>query len=220
MSEPSTRDAIIREAASLVVLDGSGREPRVLMGKRLDAQVFLPGKWVFPGGRVEASDREQARESYHGAQRMAEGIRPFAIAAVRELFEETGLAAGRIDGARFVPEPRGLRPLARAITPPGWPRRFDTWFFLVDRAGVAETGGAGDGEFCALDWFSVEAARRLDLPAITRLVLEDVANGVQAGRWPANGPTAVPFYRHDGVGFRCDPISCVEATVADTKWED
>ena len=46
-----------RDAATLIVLDRTGPEPSVLMGKRHDSHKFMPGKFVFPGGRIEPGDR-------------------------------------------------------------------------------------------------------------------------------------------------------------------
>ncbi|MGE3998189.1 MAG: NUDIX hydrolase, partial [Variibacter sp.] len=45
-----------RDAATLIVLDRTGAEPKVMMGRRHDRHKFMPGKFVFPGGRVEAYD--------------------------------------------------------------------------------------------------------------------------------------------------------------------
>ena len=45
-----------RDAATLIIIDRREGEPRVLMGRRHDAHVFLPGKFVFPGGRISTSD--------------------------------------------------------------------------------------------------------------------------------------------------------------------
>ena len=46
-----------RKAATLILIDRSGPEPKVLMGKRHAGHKFMPGKFVFPGGRVEPADR-------------------------------------------------------------------------------------------------------------------------------------------------------------------
>ena len=46
-----------KDAATLILLDRTKRVPKVLMGRRHASHVFLPGKFVFPGGRVDPSDR-------------------------------------------------------------------------------------------------------------------------------------------------------------------
>src|ERR1041385_3489108 len=45
-----------KDAATLILIDRSGAKPKVLVGKRHDNVVFMPGKYVFPGGRVDKSD--------------------------------------------------------------------------------------------------------------------------------------------------------------------
>ena len=45
-----------RDAATLILIDRSGGKPKVLVGRRHDNVVFMPGKYVFPGGRVDKSD--------------------------------------------------------------------------------------------------------------------------------------------------------------------
>ena len=45
-------------AATLILLDRSGDIPKVLMGKRHAGHKFMAGKFVFPGGRIEAADRK------------------------------------------------------------------------------------------------------------------------------------------------------------------
>src|SRR6202041_137300 len=44
------------DAATLILVDRSGATPKVLVGKRHDKVVFMPGKFVFPGGRVDTAD--------------------------------------------------------------------------------------------------------------------------------------------------------------------
>mgnify|MGYP000866471307 CR=1 FL=1 len=44
-----------KDAATLILIDRSAETPKVLVGKRHDKVVFQPGKFVFPGGRVDAT---------------------------------------------------------------------------------------------------------------------------------------------------------------------
>ena len=46
-----------RDAATLILLDRRSRAPKVLMGRRHEGHRFMPGKFVFPGGRIDRSDR-------------------------------------------------------------------------------------------------------------------------------------------------------------------
>ncbi len=45
-----------KDAATLILVDRSASVPKVLVGRRHDKVVFMPGKFVFPGGRVDKSD--------------------------------------------------------------------------------------------------------------------------------------------------------------------
>ena len=40
-----------------MLIDRSGAKPKVLLGRRHAGHKFMPGKFVFPGGRIEALDR-------------------------------------------------------------------------------------------------------------------------------------------------------------------
>lgn len=95
-----------RDAATLVILDRTGAAPRVLMGKRRDDLVFMAGKYVFPGGRVDPTDRQVPMSSDLRPQEAAKlqvqmrgkptkvRARSLALAAIREAFEEAGLLIG------------------------------------------------------------------------------------------------------------------------------
>jgi len=154
------------DAATLIIIDRKPKSPKVLMGKRHQGLKFMPGKFVFPGGRIEAGDRSMtvtgalhpraeqalmARVPRPSAQRS----RALALAAIRETCEETGLLLGSKDygSPDQVPagtawstfQERGVYPdlealhfIGRAITPPKRVRRFDTRFFAVDRTAIAD----------------------------------------------------------------------------------
>jgi hypothetical protein len=55
-ANPSSEAIDPKDAATLILIDRSGAEPKVLLGKRHDRHVFMPGKFVFPGGGVDPSD--------------------------------------------------------------------------------------------------------------------------------------------------------------------
>ena len=213
----------IRDAACLLVIDTTGTEPTLLMGRRHADQVFLPDKWVFPGGRVEDDDRALA-DGFTGAfapTDLVHEIKPFALAAVRELCEETGFIIGRKDpftnasvtwgtfaATGHTPAPAHLLPLARAITPPGRVRRYDTWFFMANANAISGNLATTDGELLDLGWFTFSKASDLDLPHITRLILGDVATLFQEARAFKQSADLLPYYYSDQSAFRRDLISC------------
>lgn len=83
----------IRNAATVIVLRDRFQAPRILMGQRGAQAVFMPNKFVFPGGAVDAGDAHiplAAPLPDTCATRLAEDADPglvhaIAVAAVREL---------------------------------------------------------------------------------------------------------------------------------------
>ena len=221
-----------RDAATLVILDRTGDEPKVLMGKRRADLAFMPSKFVFPGGRVDRTDKSVPVASPlrpHELSKLQVGMRgapsipraqSLAAAAIREAFEEAGLIIGaRLEGRKmppdgwkpffatgYAPALGGMTFFARAITPPGRPRRFDTRFFCVDASAIAERLPINDGELSGLEWVTMEGARALDLPRITRVVLEDLAEQL-AGDALTHGTNPVPFYYQRNGNFKRDLIT-------------
>ncbi len=169
----------------------------LLMVHRPGGADFAPGAYVFPGGSVHASDSSWPD--------------PIRAAAVRELFEETGILLAR-GGSRFARDPDcerlraaveggadfsaalrdlGLEPafdrlvlFERWITPPQLCRRFDARFYFA-RMPAAQTVHPQEGE--VTDWLWVAPRRALDDSAVTlvyatRAVLESVATGESAAK--------------------------------------
>src|ERR1041384_6169307 len=94
------------DAATLILVDRNAATPKVLVGKRHDKGVFMPGKFVFPGGRVDKADnrvpvaapisKELEENLLKGSPKITAGrARALANAAIREACEETGLCLGR-----------------------------------------------------------------------------------------------------------------------------
>jgi 8-oxo-dGTP pyrophosphatase MutT (NUDIX family) len=166
-----------RDAATLILVRG-GRE--VMMGQRAKGHVFMPDKWVFPGGRVDPGDaraKAAAELTRETEKLLRQGTlvrrppRAFALAAVRETREEAGLVLGDERG----PDLSKLQLVARAVTPPYRPRRFDARFFMADAEAVLAHDEPQPGEeLLHTKWFSLDDAEALDLPSITRFVLKEV----------------------------------------------
>lgn len=131
-------------AASVIMLRPGSEGLEVLMVERPN-RGFFGGIVVFPGGKVDAIDSSDL------AKRVVTGDHSdheFRSAALRELAEETGLAAtddgvARSPGGRdeqlyqaFEDSGRTLSGetlvmVSRWVTPENAPRRFDTFFYLL-----------------------------------------------------------------------------------------
>ena len=217
----------VRDAATVILLRRGAAGLQVLMGQRGAGAAFMPDKFVFPGGAVDAADigllpdpplePETARRL--AVETAPDVARALPLAGIRELWEETGLMLGLPDpdaAARPVPEPwraffaAGLVPhsaalsfVFRAVTPPGRPRRFDARFFVADAAalpGQHDDFTAAGSELRHLQWIDLDAARALPLPFITEVVLAEIA-ATAAG---AAEPRPVPYFHQgpDGPRFR------------------
>ena len=162
-----------KHAASLIVLRIENDEPHMLMGMRGAKHRFMPNRLVFPGGRVDRADLTApfatpvpaATERALRKKTNASLAQALAAAAARELREETGLSLGdppRLDGLHY---------LARAVTPPGLPIRFNVRFLVVEERHVTGELG-GDGELDGLRFYRMTEALALDLALPTRRVLE------------------------------------------------
>jgi len=169
-------------ATVLLVRDGDPWE--LLMVRRPGGADFAPGAYVFPGGTVHEDDRGLDDE--------------LRAAAVREVFEETGILLARnpnvdrvrelVDGGASFPDAlrqAGITPdldalviFARWITPALLRRRFDTRFYLA-RMPEGQSVRPQQGEI--VDWRWVSPALALASPELTlvyatRAVLESVAD--------------------------------------------
>ena len=158
----SHADVPIQPAATVVCLRDAPAGLEVLLVRRNAKLVFHGGAWVFPGGRVDAKDAGgdgDVRFEESAARR----------AAVRETQEETSL---RVEAGSLVP-------VSHWTTPPGFPRRFSTWFFLVDiHDGVV---AVDRGEIEAPWWvtpaeaLAQQAAGTIELPPPTFVSLVGLA---------------------------------------------
>ncbi len=97
-------------AASVIIVNNNSVKPSVLLIHRSPELRFHPDLWAFPGGHIDSADRLSDND-----------LETARRCAVRETHEETGLQLAIED----------LIYVARWVTPPNMPRRFDSWFFLA-----------------------------------------------------------------------------------------
>lgn len=218
-----------RDAATLILIDRADGGFKVLIGRRHRNHAFMPGKFVFPGGRTDPADSrivaasalEPSEEAkLRTGRTSAARARAIALSAIRETYEEAGLLIGRRgafstgkpDWQGFVeqevcPTLDSLRFVARAITPPGRVRRFDTRFLAAFRDDVAVElpDGGPTNELEEIVWLPIADAMEAEIPTITRTVLADLSD--RLSRDPQLNPGGpVPFYylRHNR--FRRDVL--------------
>ncbi len=221
------------DAATLILVDRNSATPKVLVGRRHDKVVFMPGKFVFPGGRVDKTDSRipvaaaipKALEAnlLMGRPKITPSrARSLAVAAIREACEETGLCLGRkgngaapaLQGpwrpftkAGLLPDPSGLFLIARAITPPGRIRRFDTRFFTADASAIAhrvEGVVHADAELVELVWVEIGSQPLADLHPMTKNVLNELEKRLATG--PLHHHADVPFFHFYGGRMQKDVL--------------
>lgn len=203
-----------RHAATLIIVRRDSAKPKLLMGRRNKGHAFMPDKWVFPGGRVDRGDfvapaavelrpEEEAKlrlEARHASPTLP---RALALAAVRETFEEAGLLLAKPAAARpgagawrpfleqgAAPDLSALSYVARAITPPYRPKRFDARFFMAEADRLLSLERQPDcGELDEIAWVDLDEAVALDLPNITRFVVQEIAQRLEDSGRP------IPFMR-------------------------
>lgn len=202
------------DAASILLLDRSGGSVRVLVGKRSSKHVFMPDVYVFPGGRRDTGDRLVSvanplnplaleRMAVRVPRCSGSRLRALAVAALRELYEEAGITVGApveapvAGGLPFRPDLSNLRFLARAITPAGMVRRFDTRFFTLfaDEANIDPAGAAASHELEDVRWVDIFDHKGIEMPDITVLILEELQKSIQEDKSLPFGRPA-PLYRN------------------------
>ncbi len=204
----------IRHAATLIIVRRDGPKPRLLMGRRNGGHSFMPDKWVFPGGRVDRGDftapsatdltpqvtAKLTLTARHASPRLP---RALGLAAIRETFEEAGLLLAKDAPVRpgagpwrpfleagALPDLSALQYVARAITPPYRPKRFDARFFMAEAESLLSLERRPDcGELDEIAWVDLDETLALDLPNITRFVVAEIAERLDQPERP------IPFMR-------------------------
>jgi len=179
-----------RLAATVALLRAGHRGPEVLLTERPATMAFGPRLHVFPGGALDPADADPALLARLRPSRIGDPARlhgaPFAVAAIREAWEEAGVLLASGPGLPSMPAPadaagssfrdlvlerelelRGdwLAPLSRWVTPPVVPRRYDARFFvawLPDDAAPA----FDPREVVGHDWMTPVAASTADRSSV------------------------------------------------------
>jgi 8-oxo-dGTP pyrophosphatase MutT (NUDIX family) len=162
MAGKSPDPATPSPSATLVLARHHAAGIEVYLLRRNPASRFMPGTYVFPGGNMEAEDMDTAFWKNHvdlpedQLARALDGdvdrMLPYAVAAIRETWEEAGLLLAAPMRGFSGPEPVATNgtPFTRQIqggglglsisrlgrwhhwiTPELMPRRFDTFFFTA-----------------------------------------------------------------------------------------
>jgi 8-oxo-dGTP pyrophosphatase MutT (NUDIX family) len=214
-----------RDAATLILVRRDAAQPRVLMGKRAGGSAFMPDKYVFPGGRVDPHDGkaiawDELRPEVEAKLRIQSRRNPraFALTAIRETFEETGLIVGRsaempaagpagweeFHALDVAPDLSPLVFIGRAVTPPYRPRRFDARFFMAEAelALIDERPPVDGAELSDLQWVTLADAMKLDLPSVTRFMLGEIGERLEK----PSAPLSPPFLRWTRTGHQTDRL--------------
>ena len=194
----------IKNAATIVLIRQERQKNYVLMGKRNSRVSFMPCKYVFPGGAWDKVDTDvpfvQGVTNHQKKLLMLETdfsqSDSLGITAVRELWEETGLRLSTsgnfsdypLSWKEFFSKNQGpnlsnLNFFFRAITPSGRPRRFDARFFFCNARHIfndLDDFKQASGELSDLKWVEIFQAQYLELPRITKTVLEHLLGLIKA----------------------------------------
>jgi 8-oxo-dGTP pyrophosphatase MutT (NUDIX family) len=127
LDDPPDHPVAARPAATIVLMRAGRAGLEVLLLRRVRNAGFVPGAYVFPGGRVDADDAapalvarlagldaEVARRRLGLGREDVPTAQAYVIAALREAFEETGLLVGRRSDGSPVPPAAGDAAVDRA----------------------------------------------------------------------------------------------------------
>ena len=200
---------MIKDAAAVILLrqDPNPSDPEIYWVKRSDKLAFLGGFHAFPGGQIDDADSEVEVKNAPDA-----AAATMISGAARELFEELGvlvahggdlltkgqraslrddLESGRMSWPALLKhyelhlDAEDFTFVGRWVTPPFSPRRFDTWFFLVNCPSRQEPNVV-EGELTGGEWITASAAYQSWLDSKVTAVpptlhaLKTVAGGLTA----------------------------------------
>lgn len=174
LPHPQRSPASLRDAATILLLQDSPEGLQVLMTRRSEKAKFAPGAYVFPGGTLDPADA-RPMPGVQTRPTLPAPLMPFAMAAVRECFEELGVLLARDRHKAWLSQDAvaalertgdfhhqcvqqqyslaldGLFLLARWITDRDIPMRFDVTFWVA-RMPPGQTPLADEHEQFAAQW--------------------------------------------------------------------
>jgi len=171
-----------KDAAAVILLrpNTDQADPEIFWVQRSPKLAFLGGFYAFPGGQLEPDDATHAVLNCADAEKAA-----MISCAARELFEELGvllarggelltkgqrssllddLESGRMSWSALLHhydlrlDADDFTFVGRWVTPPFSPRRFDTWFFLVNCPAKQQPEPRNDGELAHGEWITARNA--------------------------------------------------------------
>ena len=179
-------DEAIPAATLILVRDRPGGPPELLMVERAEGMAFAAGALVFPGGRIDAADREMAAQL---------GTEAGVVAAIRETVEETAVPAGLspvpdheaaaelqlglVDDRPFAEllralgtalDPGALTPFARWVPKFHAVRRFDTIFYVAEAPRGEWQPRVIEGECAGAAWVTAAEVLERDRRGEARLI--------------------------------------------------
>jgi glyoxylase-like metal-dependent hydrolase (beta-lactamase superfamily II)/8-oxo-dGTP pyrophosphatase MutT (NUDIX family) len=209
---PQRQAAKTRAAATILLLRDAADGYEVLMTRRSLQASFAPGAFVFPGGTVDSADGSALAHKLSRSRRtQTPEHRQFAVAAIREAFEELGIllatdgvsgaaaSQGSIDGmdrahgSDFLAQvaERGLTLsvdevwwLAHWITDRDLPKRFDARF-LVARMPAGQEPAADDTEQFEPVWISPKEALRRHEAGKFDMIFPTIRTLRRMAQWPS-----------------------------------
>ena len=217
MVSSSENDVPVRDASTVILIRKKDNNNYVLMGQRGKNAVFMPSKYVFPGGAVDPQDSD-IKLAGHLSEEVSTLLQSnsknnisnaLSVAAIRELWEEAGIRlckkVSKIEKVpegwedfcqeTYLPDASKLEFVFRAVTPPGRPRRFDARFFLCNAESVfgsLDDFSAASTELNHLQWIDINEVNSLNLPFITEVVLNEVREIIKSGK----NKKGIPFFKH------------------------
>jgi 8-oxo-dGTP pyrophosphatase MutT (NUDIX family) len=211
-------DEPIPAATLIVVRDGPGGPPDLLMVERAEGMAFAAGALVFPGGRIDREDRELGERL---------GIEPAALAAIRETVEETAVPVGLTPlpdaatarelqdalagGAPFEARLRdlglaidgsALTPFARWVPKFHAVRRFDTLFYVAAAPAGEWQPNAIPGECRGAFWISAADVLEREQPGLGRVIFQTLRSEVLLAQHPA-----IAAIRADADAHPIEPVT-------------